>query len=25
MEERELVGQLAALPFQAFEFQGYLG
>ena len=24
-EERELVGQLAALPFRAFEFQGYLG
>lgn len=24
-EEREIVGQLAALPFQAFEFQGYLG
>src|SRR3954464_7536882 len=24
-EERKLVGQLGALPFQAFEFQGYLG
>jgi alkylated DNA repair dioxygenase AlkB len=24
-EERELVRQLGALPFQAFEFQGYLG
>jgi hypothetical protein len=24
-EERELVGQLAGLPFRAFEFQGYVG
>jgi alkylated DNA repair dioxygenase AlkB len=24
-EERELVGQLADLPFRAFEFQGYVG
>src|SRR5215212_8154522 len=24
-EEQELVDQLAALPFRAFEFQGYLG